>query len=414
MNRAQKILCLIVALFGVLLLYQAVFGTFEYVPGSDRVEYQYGGSDVSSFSMYIAFALLAIQGFDSFLKYGTIRGGAIISLVVLSVIMLFFLMADVIEYGLLKVLRQSTGPIVFFILWGLFFSQKQGIWELTLKIAKVLGPLLAIASAFVSVFFVNSYGGHIGNSPQIMLLGNGFWPLAIAMLGDEKQDRVIIKGLFILSVGCILLTSVLYGTRSWIIQCILLLGLYFYKESKGKIISLTTIGFAALIAYFVINLVSGTFTDNWDYLSNRMGDNTRSFQYNEIFSQFSFSDLFFGRGTFGTYRSSLYGNYLYIDNTLVYTWFHWGFIPMLCLFSILIYPFLKILFSRGASRNDIVRASILLLWFLSLNGLSVYNTMTLDLRNAFIVLLLGKEYMDCKKLNVSNFKKRLNGLENKN
>ena len=105
---------------------------------------------------------------------------------------------------------------------------------------------------------------------------------------------------------------------------------------------------------------------------------------------------------------------MYIDNTMVYTWFHWGFIAMLCLIYILLYPFFKIILSNKASRYDKVRVTILLLWFLSLNGLSVYNTMTLDIRNTFIVILLGKEYLDCRRLQKNNYNIRNNGLETQN
>ena len=413
-NRRQKTLYIILVLFGILLLYQAAFGSFEYVPGSERVEYQYGGSDISSFSMYIAFALFVISGFKSYMNYGKKYGGLVFVLFILSAIMMSFFIYDMIEYGLHKQLAQSTGPIVFFILWGLFFSQNEDVWDSALKIARIIGPFLIIASVGVSVFFANVYGGHLGNSPQIMLLGNGFWPLAIGMLGNEKQDNSIMKVFFIFCVGCALTTALLYGTRSWAVQCFLLLGLYLFKESKGKIINIPTIVLATITGILVISLVENSFSENWDYLSGRMGDNTRSFQYEEIFSQFGFGDLFFGRGTFGTYRSSLYGQYMYIDNTMVYTWFHWGFIAMLCLIYILLYPFFKIILSNKASRYDKVRVTILLLWFLSLNGLSVYNTMTLDIRNTFIVILLGKEYLDCRRLQKNNYNIRNNGLETQN
>ena len=84
---------------------------------------------------------------------------------------------------------------------------------------------------------------------------------------------------------------------------------------------------------------------------------------------------------------------------------------MLCLAIIILYPFFKVVFSKYKPRNVKIRSCILFLWFLSINGLSVYNTMTLDLRNTFIVLVMGKVYMDIRTVYNKN---KVNGLEIKN
>lgn len=394
LNRAQKWFLLAIGLFLVLMIYQAGLGSFSYMPGSNSVEYKYGGSDISSFSMYIAFAILVIMGFNRSPIYFKKTKFASALLILLSIIMAFYFASDVVEFGLNRNLAQSTGPIVFFILWGLYLGQESDIWDLTIDVSRILGPTLLIISLLVSLFFVGQYGGHIGNSPQIMLLGNGFWPLAIAMLGNDKKDTKFTKFFLLAALGCALVTAFLYGTRSWIIQCILLLILYLFKDSNGKVLNLGNILLGGVLLYVVFNTSISNFTENWDYLSGRMANDTRSFQYQEIFNQFSFTDLFFGQGTYGTYQSSLYGDYKYIDNTLIYTWFHWGFVSMLCLAGILLYPPIKIILSKRYTKGAKMRAAILVLWFLALNGLSVYNTMTLDLRNALIVLALGNSYRE--------------------
>ena len=105
-------------------------------------------------------------------------------------------------------------------------------------------------------------------------------------------------------------------------------------------------------------------------------------------------DLFFGKGTFGTYRSSLYGDYAYIDNVFMYIWLHWGLIPVLCIAFILLYPVVKQLFSKSCPIDSKLRAMIIALWVLSISGLAVYNTILFDLRNVLIALTLGKCYKD--------------------
>ena len=64
-----------------------------------------------------------------------------------------------------------------------------------------------------NISFQNIYGGYIGNSPQILLLGNGFCVMMVALLGHDNKDGIITK---VFNIGCILCgiaTAIMYATR---------------------------------------------------------------------------------------------------------------------------------------------------------------------------------------------------------
>lgn len=392
-RRYSIIVYTVIILYCIVLFYQVYKGTFETMRESYTVEFVYGKTPFSSFAMHLATLLFIITGVVSY-KQSRISVSTSLALLALVVYMGTYFLFDIVEYGLMTIIHQTMGPMVYFILLGLFISFEEDIWEKVVGVCRLLGPILLILSLFVTFTFLSNYGGHIGNSPQILLLGNGFWAMAIAIIGTEEKDKTVRQIVNMICLGCGLATSILYGTRSWSVQCLLLLFLYYYKQSSSKKINFLYVIVFVLLVYFGYSYIGNTFSDNVDYLAGRMYDNTRSFQYQEIFSQYSFMDLFFGKGTFGTYRSSLYGDYAYIDNVFMYIWLHWGLIPVLCIAFILLYPVVKQLFSKSCPIDSKLRAMIIALWVLSISGLAVYNTILFDLRNVLIALTLGKCYKD--------------------
>lgn len=392
-RRYSIIVYTVIILYCIVLFFQVYKGTFETMRDSYSVEFVYGKTPFSSFAMHLATLLFIMTGVVSY-KPARLSVFSSLALLVLVVYMGVYFLFDIAEYGLMTIIHQTMGPMVYFILLGLFISFEDGIWEKVVDVCRLLGPVLLVLSLIVTFSFLSNYGSHIGNSPQILLLGNGFWATSIAIIGTGEKDKTARQIVNIICLGCGLATSILYGTRSWSVQCLLLSFLYYYKQSTSKRINILYVIVFVLLISFGYSYIENTFSDNVDYLAGRLYDNTRSFQYQEIFSQYSFVDLFLGKGTFGTYHSSLYGDYAYIDNVFMYIWLHWGFIPALCIAFVLLYPVVKQLFSKNSPFDRKLRAMIIILWVLSISGLAVYNTILFDLRNVLIALTLGKCYKD--------------------
>ena len=383
---------IIVGLYVVFLYCQVTQGQFIRQIGTDSIEFSYGVSALSSFSMYSASLLAIGTGVIRVIKSKVRYDGYIPVLFVFSSFLCLWLVVDVSSNGLASVLKHSScNPTIYFILWAMFIAFSESSWNTIVKLARIIGPVLLVWSLIQSLSFQSLFGGYIGNSPQILLLGNGICTVFVAMLGHKHKDSLLTVSIFVSSIFCGIVTAVIYANRSWIVQCILLLFFYFYKQSKGESLpKLSTIIITGAVLYFMYCLMVDNFADSFDYLMSRGLSDTRSWQYQEIFNQYTFSDLFLGKGTFGTYKSAQYGDYGYIDNTTMLIWFHFGFITACCLVYLLLKAPIHILISKQTKKCMKTTAIICMLWFLALNGLSVYNTIIWDLRNVMMVFAIGR------------------------
>lgn len=390
-KKIDKNVALIILLYVVFLYCQVFQGSFERNRGTDSVDFSYGVSTLSSFSMYTASLLAIIIGFFRSYRYKNILSYKTV-LIILSVFMVLWFIYESLYYGMTPVLRSSSCfPLIYLIFWALFFSFDSKSWDTIIISAKILGPVLLILSLQQALSFQNIYGGYIGNSPQILLLGNGFCVMMVALLGHDNKDGIITKVFYIGCILCGIATAIIYATRSWTIQCILLIIVYLIKQSHNiKIKDVIMIIISGLLIIYAYVLITNNLSDSVAFIYNRGISDSRSWQYEEIFSQFSFWELFWGQGTFGKYHSANYGNYGFIDNTSVLLWFHYGFITMLLILYLLLKAPFKVLTSKKSNGEMKTEAIIMVLWFCALNGLSVYNTIIFDLRNLFMVFALGK------------------------
>lgn len=382
---------LIIGLYTVFLYCQVTQGQFTQKVGSDSMEFSYGVSPLSSMSMYtasiIAIAIGLVRGFKTNIRYANYYT----VLVLLSFVMFLWFVVDSSLNGLTAVLRSSScNPTIYFLFWSMYISMNDKSWNTAVKLARILGPILLVWSLVQSFSFQSLFGGYIGNSPQIVLLGNGICTMFVAMLGHKEKDSFWLVCLFICSIFCGIATAVIYGNRSWNIQCVLLVLIYVYKQSNRERFRISTIIITALIVYIIFRVISSNLTDSLDFLISRGFSDSRSWQYVEIYNQFSFFDLFFGKGTFGTYKSALYGDYGFIDNTTVMVWFHFGFIAVCCLLYLLLKAPIYLMLSSKSTKAMKITSYICILWFFALNGLSVYNTIIFDLRNVMMAFALGR------------------------
>lgn len=292
--------------------------------------------------------------------------------------------------------------ITFYYLFvlGFFTGQREDLWS-TLKHAVLPFALIYLAAFFYEfAFSYINYGWVIYQNSSVMVyFSNAFWLVAIYIYIRISEKKA---GLFVYFVPVILLVgAVIIRSRSWIIQSVLLLaitiiGAVFSKNKRSNkfirsfILIAIFLGIATLILYSYF----GEFVDS--VLDKGTIDN-RSFQYKEIFAQTtSWYKWIFGQGMTATYQSSVYGSYSSIDNFFIFLSFHYGIF-----FAILYFiPYLAAFFKTWQARKTVpvffFGFGVIALWLVSMNGLSVHNTITGDVKSFLAPFFAGHIYKIAK------------------
>ena len=100
----------------------------------------------------------------------------------------------------------------------------------------------------------------------------------------------------------------------------------------------------------------------------------------------------FGQGMTATYTSQLYGDYTFIDNEFFYMSFHYGVFFALAYFVPYIIAFCSCLNNKKTMSFWLFSALMIFLWVASVNGLSVYNRIHLDVKSFIMPFLAGHIY----------------------
>ena len=130
-------------------------------------------------------------------------------------------------------------------------------------------------------------------------------------------------------------------------------------------------------------------------LFNRIGEDTRSGQYEIFFSQVSPLSLLWGNGINAGYSFLGNSNYKYFDNQFIYMMFHYGMIPILCMIGVISDLFRKI--KRSNLNKDekafIFGCRLMSIFFLAaLGGLSVYYKLGWNLNTLLVFIFIGRAH----------------------
>lgn len=388
--RYRGLVLLIFACYLFYLFVRASTGYYYIPPNSLVVQYSIGGSTLATVILYIGYALTVVLGILEYRKVMTIRYFAYAIFIFIPI--LFWLLSDVFEYPIRSILAITTiNPFTFFILIAAYAGMNPKTWDLVLRLCRIIAPILILLSAAYTVHFFMVYGARpISNSPQIMYLSAGFWPLAVwALCNDTVKKDVLTVVLMIIALFC----SVLYNSRGWVIQCILLIVIYFIfknkKHSAFKPLAIMASIFVLVgVAYFLaMRFVPDRITSLlWKF---NMGFSSRQWQYDSLFSQYSFSDILFGKGSFATYETEEYGRFMYFDNAFMNIILKYGILPSVLFLIAILHPMLSLLFSHRSFYSK-GPAIILFLFFLAIMGVSVFCTVSIDLKFFIISILMGR------------------------
>ena len=301
----------------------------------------------------------------------------------------------ILEIGLSRAMYSGNLPVIYLLVVGFFIGQKKEVWD---GVKKLL-PLLLVAYVILFVYeFVDSnirFGWVIyQNSSMMAYYSHLFW-VSVAYIytciTENKRKVFIFPLLIILFIGAIILRS-----RSWVIQAALLIlitSFTMHRQKNNRIKALVGGIVVVIVAAVIISVLLGAFFGDFvDSLIEKGDNDSRSFQYIEMLEQVEPYKWLFGQGMTATYLSSMYGEYTFIDNELFYMSFHYGIFFAVIYFIPYVLAIFKCIEHRKSLRFWLFAALMIVLWVASVNGLSVYNRIHLDIKSFLMPFLAGHIY----------------------
>lgn len=337
----------------------------------------------------LTYVVLALVCFTFFYKARDIKITAeVVFLLIIFASAAGWLILDVLEDGLISTLYNTSNILGYLTIVAFVIGCQKELFETIFKQCIPVAVFLLVVSIVSYVQFnMQVKNGVLGNSEALITFIASFWLFCIGSIYNLKARKYPL--LFIKLLAAVFpVLAVLLGSRSWLIQSVFWLFVYIYLEQNdkgfkkaGKIIFY---GVAlALILFYIIN---SYFNLAFDRLLDK-GD-TRTFQYEQLFSQIDIWDLIVGQGQgFQYYQNGKL--YSYIDNGYVMVLMRYGVLVAIPYVACLVIPLIRAWKKRKELGTNIGYALIIIMWLAALGGLSVYNMVIIDIKSIIIPVAAG-------------------------
>ena len=344
--------------------------------------------------IYGALLLVLISTLIMYRKCSRGRGIYIVSLLLLVFIYSIIIILD---EGWYYLIFSPTTILVYLFQFCFFLGENDKTWDYAYKIIKVLGPVFLMCSLYETIQIYMKYGViPVGNSSMIYYYVAAFWLIAIKSaetIINQERLRVVEW----IEIVILILLALAMNSRSWIIQSVLLfIILYLFHDEKKSIINklwvLVTLIIIAFVIYFII---TNYLPDYVTQIMNKMGNDSRSHQYRDIFEATRWYEWGLGKGLSAMYPDSRNGGMISnIDNQFLYIAFHYGIITL----ALYIYNYIKAIIAFNASKNNklFIGKIIIIMWLMALGGLSVFNVIYADIKSFVVPLFAGHIYRRLK------------------
>ena len=288
----------------------------------------------------------------------------------------------------------SPATPAFLMCAGFFFvGYVDDVWEPFKRLLLPIACLYLLMSLVELINFHIMVGGiisakRIAASSTLYCFIYAFWLLAACV--TVSDDSILKYGKIVLGAAVLLaLMSVLFRSRSWIIQALVLLLFVLLRSrirwrNKGL----------AVMTYFVCAVTFvAVFWDVITYMFSpllvRLLDDTRTSQLQQFFSQVSWKQLVMGGGMDAQYKySAISSNYKYLDNQFLLEMFRYGLLPTLFYTILLVRPIAQAIFTLD---TDLLRRStVLLLWLAAMAGVSVYFNLNVNITCIVMLVVCGR------------------------
>ena len=390
----QFILYVLVILFIIIWIDRGFSGHYVKVPNnSGLVDYVADASNLSN----ALYALLNLV-FCFLLFFSRIRTSLMMSFLTLVslVIGVFYFFEGIYVHNdhFFPLARAALNPMFLLIICAAFVVYDERFFAKLLRVVLFTSILFLLLGLYVLLVDVQELIIR-GNTPLLQFRTGAFWGFVFYMSFKEKLSKgeyiVLLMGLL-----CCTVTSFIIASRSWCIQGIIslvLLNIIAYREKKLRRL---VVILCVVFAFVVIPSLYETFqtTDWYDRWEDKMGQDTRSEQYVEVFDQMPLHYFIVGNGF---HTSWLQGNvsYNYIDNQTVMFLYRYGIIPTVTYYLFLLIPLFRVL--RNRANYSIKPIILLMLWIFAINGLSVFNTLNWDWANFLIAIACARLWSQTNK-----------------
>ncbi|MFQ8599376.1 MAG: hypothetical protein ACLSAP_01425 [Oscillospiraceae bacterium] len=354
-------------------------------------------SQVTKVAMITAMASALLLALLSFLKKHW-EVGTLDKLVLLVGIgsMLYWLVDIVRDSSINRLFYESATPILMLAVFAVFIGMDRDLWGLFISLCKLFGTLFLLAALFEALLFSvqHGFGSRIGTSPVMEYFIGGFWMTAVFCMGQEKLTLGSRRFAYILLFLC-MVNALFTMSRGWMLQTVLLFVIYVIRAdqelSKRKRANLfKLVGLFSVAALILVMVLP----DVLQSLLQRVGEDTRSSQYRDFFSQVSFGQLLRGSGIDASYHIGILRNYRYIDNQVLLLMFRYGVLFAFAFCYFLVKPMLCV--ALGRRKDLFFNVAPMLLWLAGMLGLSIYFNMNFTLYTFVMFMMCGRCYSQIK------------------
>lgn len=340
-------------------------------------------------SIVLSIAPIIILLYLLFFKISKINRFLYINSIILLLVCCTWTAYTVFDEGFTNVIYNRNAPYVYLSILSIYATYY-------MNDIKFFKKGIVCISAFYIFFFVIDFiqistkaGFFIpGNSSLIYNYTYLFWCIAIWIgLTTLKCERI--SAIQYIMIFFLIAFSLVIRSRSWLIQsCILLVITILYSfRGIGLSKKIYLIIMMILLCLFFFYLINTYLYDFMNSFIDKIGIDSRSSQYFDIFTSTSVLQWLSGKGMNATYLTGGV-EYRAIDNQYLYIMFHYGIVMLISY----LFPFifvLKELIKDNLRQNWFV-VCIIFMWLMALGGLSVYNGLNLDIKNVLIGMFLGQ------------------------
>lgn len=322
----------------------------------------------------ISFSILLLRAISKSRKANWL----VISISILGLLVYSLIAVANNEGNLTSILFGDVPTTVFVIPLFYLLSEDPRIRQ-SMKKWTLLLSVICFTASLISILkfkYLCGFGSYIGWCParDYFAFGISLYWSTVLLNSNDEHGYFITMGLGILA--CI--AALMLATRSWLIQPMLIMLVATFmaqgidKVFKRTVIVIVTTGTALLALSFIYPEVLDSFLI-------RIGEDTRSNQYEIFYSQIEPVSLLFGNGISVGYRYGTNSNYLFFDNQIVYLLFHFGVLSVIPL----LYVLSRCLF--GSPKNSMCKY-VALFYLMAILGLSTYYSYTI---NVGVVILFA-------------------------
>lgn len=296
-------------------------------------------------------------------------------------------------YGAIELLIQGTSvhdllfgsvPItVFLIPLFILVADEQDLSGCLVRLAP-RAALIALVLGFGSIIHFHmlcGWGSTVGWCPARDYFALGISYLWITVAFAPEQQCGYLKKVLLCAAS--ILFAFLIATRSWVIQSVCIL-LYIAFSSPSMSKRFRRVLYTIVAAIGAVLVASMVFPDALSTFAGRIGEDSRSGQYDTFFSQVDPLSLVLGNGSTAGYVYGTQTNYLFFDNQFMFLMFHYGIIPALILVFVLIKTIVSSKTTNGGSCRFVA-----VMYLAALLGLSNYYSYALNPGIASLFMAFG-------------------------